>query len=109
MDNEQRLATGIAGLGTMLKGGFVPEAAILVRGAPGTGKTTLAFHYLLEGIKRGEPGLFISFEEFPKSLYRDAASLGWNLMDYETNGLLQMMFTSPEVLLASLSTPDSPL
>jgi circadian clock protein KaiC len=109
MENEQRLATGIAGLDTMLKGGFVPEAAILVRGAPGTGKTTLAFHYLLEGIKRGEPGLFISFEEFPKSLYRDAASLGWNLMDYETNGLLQMMFTSPEVLLASLSTPDSPL
>jgi circadian clock protein KaiC len=109
MENEQRLATGIAGLDSMLRGGFVSESAILLRGAPGTGKTTLAFHYLLEGIKRGEPGLFISFEEFPKSLYRDAASLGWNLSDFEQNGSLQMMFTSPEVLLASLSTPDSPL
>jgi circadian clock protein KaiC len=106
---EQRLATGVSGFDAMLKGGFIPESSILLRGAPGTGKTTLAFHYLIEGVKRGEPGLFISFEEFPKSLYRDAASLGWNLSDYEENGLLQMMFTSPEVLLASLSSHDSPL
>src|SRR5258708_14142551 len=109
MNCEQRLTSGIAGLDSMLQGGFVPESTILLRGAPGTGKTTIAFHFLLEGVKQGEPGLFISFEEFPKSLYRDAASLGWNLMDYETNGLLQMMFTSPQVLLASLSSPDSPL
>lgn len=105
----QRLATGVAGLDTMLHGGFIPESAILLRGAPGTGKTTLAFHYLIEGTKRGEAGLFISFEEFPKSLYRDAESLGWNLKEYESSGRLQMMFTSPEVLLASLSSPDSPL
>src|SRR5450432_2784261 len=109
MDSERRITSGIAGLDAMLQGGFVPESTILVRGAPGTGKTTLAFHFLLEGAKRGEPGLLISFEEFPKSLYHDAASLGWNLMDYESNGLLQMMFTSPQVLLVSLSTPDSPL
>ena len=34
---------------------------------------------IVEGVRRGEAGLFISFEEFPQSLYRDAASLGWNL------------------------------
>jgi circadian clock protein KaiC len=106
---EPRITTGVAGLDTMLHGGFIPESAILLRGAPGTGKTTLAFHYLLEGARRGEPGLFISFEEFPKSLYRDAASLGWKLEDYEASGKLRMMFTSPQVLLASLSVPDSPL
>jgi circadian clock protein KaiC len=105
----QRLTTGVTGLDTMLNGGFIPESAILLRGAPGTGKTTLAFHYLIEGTKRGEAGLFISFEEFPKSLYRDAESLGWNLKEYEASGLLHMMFTSPEVLSASLSSPDSPL
>jgi circadian clock protein KaiC len=104
-----RIATGVAGLDTMLHGGFVPESSILLRGAPGTGKTTLAFHYLLHGAKQGQAGLFISFEEFPKSLYRDAASVGWNLTEYEKAGSLKMMFTSPEVLLASLSNPDSPL
>src|SRR5258708_16159700 len=106
---EQRLKTGIVGLDAMLRAGFVPEASILIRGAPGTGKTTLAFHYLLEGTRQGEPGLFISFEEFPQSLYRDAESIGWKLANYESQGTLRMMFTSPQVLLASLDTPDSPL
>ncbi len=106
---ESRLTTGITGLDAMLTGGFVRESAILVRGAPGTGKTTLALHYLLEGAKRGEPGLFISFEEFPKSVYRDAESLGWDLGRYEADNSLRMMFTSPEVLLRSLEIPDSPL
>jgi len=109
MSAEQRIKTGVAGLDAMLQGGFVPESAILLRGAPGTGKTTLAFQYLLEGARHDEPGLFISFEEFPQSLYRDASSLGWNLPEFEKNGLLHLMFTSPHVLLASLSTPNSPL
>jgi circadian clock protein KaiC len=109
MSTEDRVATGIAGLDTMLHGGFIRDASILIRGAPGTGKTTLAFQYLIEGTKRGEPGLFVSFEEFPKSLYRDAQSIGLNLQEYEAKGLLRMMFTSPQVLMQSLQTPDSPL
>ncbi|MEP7286566.1 MAG: ATPase domain-containing protein [Chloroflexota bacterium] len=109
MSTEQRVKTGITKLDAMLHGGFVAESAILLRGAPGTGKTTLALHFLLEGAEHGEPGLFISFEEFPKSLYADAESLGWNLIDYEATGYLQIMFTSPEALLANLSAPDSPL
>ena len=109
MAAESRVGTGIVGLDAMLNGGFVRESAILVRGAPGTGKTTLALHYLLEGAKQGEPGLLISFEEFPKSVYRDAESLGWDLAKSEADGSLRMMFTSPEVLLRSLEIPDSPL
>ncbi len=109
MADEPRVATGITGLDAMLHGGFIPESSILVRGAPGTGKTTLAFHYLIEGAQRGEQGLLVSFEEFPKSLYRDAESVGFNLADYEGNGLLHVVFTSPEVLLRSLESPDSPI
>ena len=78
-----RVATGIAGLDEMLSGGFIPGSAILLRGAPGTGKTTLALQYLLHGARNGEPGLLISFEEFPQSLHRDAASLGWDLNELE--------------------------
>jgi len=106
---EKRLATGVAGLDKMLNGGFVPGSAILVRGAPGTGKTTLAFHYLIHGAEHGEPGLLISFEEFPKSLYRDAESLGWDLRALERKRLLHLMFTSPAVFLSNLTAVDSPL
>jgi circadian clock protein KaiC len=109
MTAEARVATGIVGLDGMLHGGFIPESAILVRGAPGTGKTTLAFSFLAEGARRGEAGLFISFEEFPQSLYRDAASIGCDLTALEASGSLHMVFTSPQVLLRSLESPDSPL
>ena len=108
MANE-RLATGIAGLDKMLNGGLIAGSAALVRGAAGTGKTTLGFHYLLHGAQQGEPGLLVSFEEFPKSLYRDADSLGWDLRAWEAKGLLHILFTSPDVFLASLTGNDGPV
>lgn len=104
-----RVATGIAGLDEMLSGGFMPGSAILVRGAPGVGKTTLALQFLLQGARQGEPGLMISFEEFPQSLHRDAESLSWSLKDFEERELLHLHFTSPHVLLQSLQSPASPL
>ncbi len=109
MNTEGRVATGIAGLDSMLHGGFMPESIVLVQGAPGTGKTTLAFHFLSEGARCGEAGLFVSFEEFPQSLYRDATSVGFDLTALEASGALHMVFTSPQVLLRSLESPDSPL
>lgn len=107
---DERVTTGIKELDDMLGGGFLPNSMALVRGAPGTGKTSLALQFLLHGAaKRGEPGLIISFEEFPSSLHRDAESLGWNLRDLEASGKLHLMFTSPAVLLASIESPDSRL
>lgn len=106
---DERIATGVEGLDTMLKGGFLPSSMVLVRGAPGTGKTSLALQFLIHGAKQGEAGLFVSFEEFPRSLYRDAQSLGWDLHELEESGTLHLMFTSPEVFLAGLKPPDSQL
>ncbi|MBN1285585.1 MAG: hypothetical protein JXB47_09315 [Anaerolineae bacterium] len=106
---DRRVATGIEGLDKMLNGGFIPRSAVLVRGAPGTGKTTLAFHYLMHGAKHGEPGLLVSFEEFPESLYRDAESLGWDLRSLEAQNKLHMAFTSPIGLLRDLETGGGPV
>jgi len=107
---NERVTTGIKGLDEMLNGGFLPNSMVLVRGAPGAGKTSLALQFLLHGAtKHDEPGLLISFEEFPSSLHRDAESLGWNLGDLEASGKLHLMFTSPAVLLASIESPDSRL
>jgi circadian clock protein KaiC len=66
--------------------------------------------YLMHGATRcNEPGLLISFEEFPQSLHRDANSLGWDLAQLEKEGKLYLLFTSAEVLLKSLQIPTSPL
>lgn len=109
MATTERVATGIPNFDEMIAGGFVPRSGTLLRGAPGTGKTTFGLQYLLNGTQQGEAGMFISFEEFPRSLYRDAASVGWDLEAYEREGGLRLMFTSPEVLLQSLTTPNSKL
>jgi circadian clock protein KaiC len=107
---DKRVTTGVRGLDEMLGGGFIPGSMALVRGAPGTGKTSLALQFLIHGAtKHGEPGLLISFEEFPSSLHRDAESLGWDLRSMVAEGKLHLMFTSPEVFLASLESPDSRL
>lgn len=105
--SDERITSGIPGMDEMLDGGFVPESAVLLRGAPGTGKTTFGLQYLLEGVNQGQAGMFITFEEFPQSVYRDAASLGWDLKAVEEDEKLRLVFTSPKVLLQSLMTPAS--
>jgi circadian clock protein KaiC len=108
--SAKRVPTGIKGLDNMLAGGFLEGSAVLVRGAPGAGKTSLALQYLVHGATQcNEPGLLISFEEFPQSLHRDARSLGWDLPRLEQEGRLHLLFTSPQVLLTSLQVPTSPL
>lgn len=106
---DQRATTGIPGLDRMLNGGFRPGSVNLIWGAPGAGKTVLGLQFIHEGALRGERGLWVSFEEFPHSLYRDASSLGWDLRQLEQDGKLQLAFTSPSVFLQSLTAPGDPL
>jgi circadian clock protein KaiC len=94
----------------MLYGGFLEGSAVLVQGAPGTGKTTLGLQFLHTGIvEADEPGLLITFEEFPYSLMRDAESHNWDLRALEEANKLRIIFTSPNILLSSLQSPSSPL
>ena len=109
MAKQTRVATGVTGLDEMLSGGLVPGSTVLVRGAPGCGKTSLGLQFLVHGARNNDPGLFISFEEFPASIHRDAESLGWNLAELEEAGQLHLMFTTPQILLDSLASPQSAL
>jgi len=94
----ERVKTGVPGLDEMLCGGFLPQTANLVEGAPGTGKTTLGMQFIYHGIVAcGEPGLILTFEEFPQQYYNDAASFGWDFRQMEREGKLRVMMTSPEV------------
>jgi circadian clock protein KaiC len=94
----QRVKTGIVELDEMLSGGFLPQTANLVEGAPGTGKTTLGMQFIYNGITQyDEPGLILTFEEFPQQYYRDASSFGWDFKQLEQEGKLKVIMTSPEI------------
>jgi len=75
----ENASTGIAGLDDILSGGLPRDRVYLVKGQPGTGKTTLALQFLLAGAERGEEGLYITLSETPVELHAVAASHGWSL------------------------------
>lgn len=102
LPQRERLSFGSAALDDMLGGGLLKGTATLVSGAPGVGKTTLGLQFLMAGIQANQPGLLVSFEEFPASLIRDAQQLGWDLKKLEADGKLGIIFTSPNVFLESL-------
>lgn len=77
--SEPRASTGVAGLDDVLIGGFPRDHLYLIEGDPGTGKTTLALQFLLEGRERGESGLYVTLSESKNELLQIAASHGWNL------------------------------
>lgn len=94
-----RQKTGIDELDQMLRGGFLERDAVLIAGSAGTGKTTLALEHIVNGItKFGEPGLYLTFEQLPDQIYRDAENFGWNLKQSEDEGKLKVVCTSPELL-----------
>ncbi len=74
-----RKSTGVAGLDEVLQGGLVPGGTYLVRGGPGTGKTTLGLHFLAAGAAQGESSLFISLSEPEVRVRRNAESMGFDL------------------------------
>ncbi len=102
MANE-RVQTGVKGLDEMLNGGFLPQTANLVEGPPGTGKSTLGMQFIYNGIRHyNEPGLIVTFEEFPQQYYRDAQGFGWDFRQLEQEGKLRVIMTSPEVSRSDL-------
>jgi len=96
-----RVKTGIVELDDMLRGGFMPGDAVMLAGSAGTGKTTLALQYLVNGVKLGEPGIYVTFEELPDQIYRDAKNLGWDLRKMEEADKFRVICTSPNLVLES--------
>jgi circadian clock protein KaiC len=74
-----RAASGIAGLDDILGGGFPRNRMYLVEGDPGAGKTTLALQFLIEGMRAGEPTVYVLLSETEEELRSVAMSHGWSL------------------------------
>src|SRR6188472_2147198 len=74
-----KISSGNVGLDTILGGGIDPERMYLFEGQPGSGKTTLALEFLLEGVRNGDPTLYITLSETERELRLVAKRHGWSL------------------------------
>ena len=78
-----RISTGISGLDNILLGGLIDSQAYLIKGSPGSGKTTLGFHFLAAGVSQRQTCLFISFSESEARLRRNAQLIKIDLEQVE--------------------------
>ena len=76
---DGRCASGVEGLDEILGEGLPSDCFYLLQGDPGSGKTTLALQFLLEGVRRGEKTLYITLSETKAELLKVARSHGWSL------------------------------
>ena len=94
--SNEFVSSGIRRLDTMLSGkGFYRGSSILVSGTAGTGKSTLAAHFVEAACKRGERALYFGFEESQEQIVRNMRSVGIELEKYVKKGLLKFHNSRP--------------
>lgn len=89
--SNERVSSGVPRLDTMLDGGYYRGSGVLISGAPGTAKTTLAGTFLAAGCERGEQGLYVSFDEASSQIVRNLRSVGLDLQPHIDAGRLDML------------------
>ncbi|MGV8142704.1 MAG: RAD55 family ATPase [Candidatus Pacearchaeota archaeon] len=93
--NVEKVNTGIPGLDRLIEGGFEKKSSNVIVGGSGSGKTIFAVQFLVEGMKRGEKCLYVTFEEKKEQFYRHIKEFGWDLQDYEEKGLFTFLEYTP--------------
>ncbi|MBN2042385.1 MAG: AAA family ATPase [Candidatus Aenigmarchaeota archaeon] len=91
----ERVTSGIPGLDKLISGGFVKGSTTLITGGTGTGKTTFCCQFLLDGLQKGEPGVYLSMEEDPEDIKDDMKVYGWDLEKYEKSKKLKIVYQNP--------------
>ncbi|WP_440999421.1 ATPase domain-containing protein [Fodinibius sp. SL11] len=81
MNDIDKISTGLEGLDEILQGGLIPRKAYLVQGGPGSGKSTLGFHFLRQAIDNGENALCVTMVESKDSIYQNASRFGIDLSE----------------------------
>ena len=92
---DARLASGVAGLDTLLGGGIPVGDALLVSGPSGTGKSALATQFIAAGAAAGEPGVIAVFEEHPQEYLQRAATFGLDLATLVEQNRLAIIYIRP--------------
>ncbi len=83
----ERIKTGIFGLDQLMEGGMRDNTAVVIVGSSGTGKTTFAIQFLMHGIENGEQGLYVTMEESPEQIMKEAEMMGWNMKEHYEKSL----------------------
>lgn len=91
---KKRISTGVPALDAMMNGGIPVGYSVLVAGPSGSGKTVLANQFLLDGARRGEPGIIAVFEKRPED-YLQTTPHGREFGDLIEKGLLKILFLRP--------------
>nr|WP_211486423.1 ATPase domain-containing protein [Corallococcus exiguus] len=95
-EDRIRMPFGIPRLDEALRGGVLSGSTTLLLGAPGTGKTLLGLHFLLEGARAGQPGVYFGFFETPPRLIEKAEGTGMgDLKKYVDEGLIEIQWQPP--------------
>lgn len=92
----EKLPTGVPGFDLISEGGLPKRRATLIAGSAGSAKTVFAVQFLAEGIARGEPGVFVTFEDSPEDIRRNMASFGWDIGAWEREGVWTFVDASPD-------------
>ena len=93
--STERVSTGIADLDAMLKGGVYRGSTVLVSGTAGSGKSSVAAHFVNAACERGERTVVFAYEESPAQIVRNMKSIGINLQKWIDAGLLQCIASRP--------------
>ncbi|MDC0715175.1 ATPase domain-containing protein [Stigmatella sp. ncwal1] len=95
-EDRIRMAFGIPRLDESIHGGVLSGSTTMLLGSPGTGKTLLGLHFLLQGAREGQPGVYFGFYETPPRLIEKAAGVGLSdLQKYVDNGLIEIQWQPP--------------
>ena len=93
---DEYVPSGVERLDTMLDGkGYFRASSILVSGTPGSGKTSLAAHFVDAGCARGETAVYAAYEESPAQVVRNMRSIGIDLQKWADKGLLHFHAVRP--------------
>jgi circadian clock protein KaiC len=90
-----RVSIGEHKLDSLIKG-FKEKSINLIMGAPGTGKTIMALQFLIDGMRKGETCVYITFEERKEKIYDDVLSFGWDLAKFEKAKKFAFLEYTPE-------------
>lgn len=93
----EKVPTGLTSFDIIAKGGLPRNRTTLISGTAGSGKTVFAMQFLASGIRDfGEGGVFITFEETARDIRKNMRGFGWDLEEWERNGLLAFVDASPD-------------
>ncbi len=99
------LSTGVLGMDELLNGGIPENHTVVVLGGMGTGKSTFALQFIMNGLKNGEKAVYISLEEREAEIVEAARSFGWDLEQYmrKDRELLKLTRLDPNDVKATLN------